>query len=321
MRKKPTRFCLNGLPEYTDEAILNEIRRVAALVDPEALTETRFKTFSRVGVSTVRRHFGTWREALRVAGLEHMYSSARATTQKMKVQFGKGMSDEQLTEMVREVARQLSVDTLTIEDFNQHAPINAATVRRRFGGWGKALTRAGLSPSRVQRRYTDEECLENLLRVWTHYGRPPRYHEMPTAPSMISVRAYIRRWGSWRKALEAFVDHMGSDENAARNDANSVLKASSATVKKSTSARRMTDGDSREIKLRLRYNILKRDAFRCVDCGRSPATTPGLELHVDHILPWSKGGKTVPSNLRTTCADCNIGKGDMVEQGHEGTGE
>ena len=57
----------------------------------------------------------------------------------------------------------------------------------------------------------------------------------------------------------------------------------------------------------LRYQILKRDGFRCQICGRSQED--GVVLHIDHIKPVSKGGKTIPSNLRVLCADCNLGKG------------
>lgn len=59
---------------------------------------------------------------------------------------------------------------------------------------------------------------------------------------------------------------------------------------------------------KLRYEILRRDNFKCVICGRS--ADDGITLHVDHIMPVSKGGKTVESNLRTLCADCNLGKSD-----------
>lgn len=56
----------------------------------------------------------------------------------------------------------------------------------------------------------------------------------------------------------------------------------------------------------LRYDVLKRDHFRCVICGRS--ADDGVILHVDHIIPVSKGGKTEIGNLRTLCEDCNLGK-------------
>lgn len=61
----------------------------------------------------------------------------------------------------------------------------------------------------------------------------------------------------------------------------------------------------------LRYDILARDQFRCVICGASAQI--GTRLHVDHIVPISKGGKSVPSNLRTLCERCNIGKGAKIE--------
>ncbi len=61
----------------------------------------------------------------------------------------------------------------------------------------------------------------------------------------------------------------------------------------------------------LRYDVMKRDGFRCVLCGRT--ADDGIKLHVDHILPVSKGGKTIMSNLRTLCEDCNRGKSDKYD--------
>lgn len=60
----------------------------------------------------------------------------------------------------------------------------------------------------------------------------------------------------------------------------------------------------------LRYDILKRDNFRCQICGSS--AQDGVKLHVDHIIPIAKGGKTVPNNLRTLCDRCNMGKSDKI---------
>ena len=68
----------------------------------------------------------------------------------------------------------------------------------------------------------------------------------------------------------------------------------------------------RNINLRLRYKVLKRDNFKCVICGRSPAKNPDIELQVDHIIPYSKGGETVIENLRTLCSECNLGKSDLM---------
>lgn len=61
----------------------------------------------------------------------------------------------------------------------------------------------------------------------------------------------------------------------------------------------------------LRYDIMRRDGFKCQLCGAS--AKDGVRLHVDHIIPVSKGGKTEPSNLRTLCERCNLGKRDKIE--------
>jgi len=61
-----------------------------------------------------------------------------------------------------------------------------------------------------------------------------------------------------------------------------------------------------------RYDILKRDGFRCQICGRTQLD--GAKLEVDHIIPVSKGGKTVMSNLQTLCDRCNIGKSNKVDE-------
>jgi hypothetical protein len=59
---------------------------------------------------------------------------------------------------------------------------------------------------------------------------------------------------------------------------------------------------------RLRFEIFKRDGFRCVYCGATPSQSL---LRVDHVCPVSKGGTNEPANLVTACHDCNGGKSDI----------
>jgi hypothetical protein len=56
----------------------------------------------------------------------------------------------------------------------------------------------------------------------------------------------------------------------------------------------------------LRMTIMRRDDFRCRMCGASGRD--GATLHIDHVTPVSRGGRTVTENLQTLCASCNIGK-------------
>ena len=62
----------------------------------------------------------------------------------------------------------------------------------------------------------------------------------------------------------------------------------------------------RAISTKTRFEVFKRDGFKCQYCG---ATPPGVLLHVDHILAVAAGGTNAMDNLVTACQPCNLGKG------------
>lgn len=63
---------------------------------------------------------------------------------------------------------------------------------------------------------------------------------------------------------------------------------------------------------KVRERILMRDNYTCQICGLSRKDEPHLALHVDHIVPVSKGGKTIDSNLQCLCWQCNLKKSDKT---------
>jgi hypothetical protein len=67
----------------------------------------------------------------------------------------------------------------------------------------------------------------------------------------------------------------------------------------------------RAVPLGLRFHVLLRDKVCCL-CGGSPAKN-GVDLHVDHIKPYSLGGLTVLDNLQALCSGCNLGKGNRSD--------
>ncbi|WP_413142999.1 HNH endonuclease [Escherichia coli] len=60
---------------------------------------------------------------------------------------------------------------------------------------------------------------------------------------------------------------------------------------------------------KIRFEVFKRDGFKCQYCGSS---APDVILHVDHINPVSKGGDNDMMNLITSCDSCNGGKSDKL---------
>ena len=57
------KFEITWLEDRSDEAVLAEIRRVAALVPDRRLTMDKFNSHSKIKSTAVRERFGSWSEA------------------------------------------------------------------------------------------------------------------------------------------------------------------------------------------------------------------------------------------------------------------
>ena len=64
----------------------------------------------------------------------------------------------------------------------------------------------------------------------------------------------------------------------------------------------------------LREQILSRDLHTCQSPNCNYCNLEGDNLHIDHILPISRGGKTTPQNLQVLCAKCNHDKFTKTNQ-------
>jgi 5-methylcytosine-specific restriction endonuclease McrA len=322
-------------PLYTREAIVEDLRRVSALLQDEPFTISVYSRIGRYSASCIKRQFGGWREALGQADLGDRYVGP-AVTERMKTQVSRTMTDDEILEQIRNVAARLGKPGLSGADIEANSEIKQSQMYRRFGSVSAALKRAGVEQVSHGRRYTEDEIFENLLNVWTHFGRPPAALEMDQLPSTVGKNAYIHRYGGWRKALKAFVERANSeaDDNPTPDSerhpstaterteptgspatvANSSPKVGSQTNARSrvprNTATTIRPEDRRDPSIGLRFKVLKRDLFKCVLCGDHPARNAECILHVDHVIPWSKGGKTREDNLRTLCATCNVGRGN-----------
>ena len=165
-------------------------------------------------------------------------------------------------------------------------------------GWSNALSLIGVKLSQPQKntKISEDELLEDILRLWIELGRQPTTTDLKNGLSLYPRRRFNARFGSWDEALSRFIEWVNSE--------GFISPESSATGLKKRST-------SRDINNRLRYKILQRDYFKCCICGASPATNQETKLHVDHITPWAKGGETIIENLQTLCQDCNLGKSDL----------
>jgi predicted transcriptional regulator len=300
------KFELDRLVDYSDDEILGEIRRVAALTPEPILSRAIFDNHAKVSSRAVRRRFGSWQAALERAGLPDRYSGA-PVTHKMRTSPARAADDKELLQDLKRVG-ELTGRSVTQVDVIREGRFAPTTYQRRFGSWSKALAAAGLNVAASGRRFTDEDLFENLLAVWTHYGRAPKSEEMSRPPSHATSYTYVARYGSWNRALAAFVERANVEAGESEMQPETAIEP--LVVPKGPETKR---DEVRKVSIGLRFAVFKRDRFRCVACGRSPSTHPDCILHADHTVPWSKGGLTKLENLRTLCSDCNIGRSNRYD--------
>ena len=212
------------------------------------------------------------------------------------VEYHKRVSDDEFCADLIRVAEKLTVQSFSAKQYDENGSYHSDTISRRFGCWTKALIRAGLTPGFSNRAFTTEELFENIEKVWIAKGKQPVRSDMNNKSlSSASSGAYLRRFGSWNAALQAFVEYINNEEES----------------QPPVSVQTDPFNRKREINLRTRFLVMQRDNFKCRLCGASPANNPEIVLQIDHIVPWSKGGKTTIENLQTLCSNCNLGKGNL----------
>lgn len=214
--------------------------------------------------------------------------------------FNRNVPDEDLLNNLIAMNEKLKAlgKRLTHRSYNEIGSYASSTFAVRFGSWNNALSKAGLILNE-EKNIPIEALFDNLKIVWIAKGRQPVIREMGDTPSKYTASVYSDRFGSWRKALGEFVTFVEQERYA-------VL---SSEVRVEIKNDPISNSAKRDPSLSLRFLVLKKNNFCCIACGRSPATVTGLQLEIDHINPWSKGGKTIEENLQTLCFDCNRGKG------------
>ncbi len=206
----------------------------------------------------------------------------------------KKINTQDLLDDLALVSQQLSKSP-TIEEYNANGKYESSVIIRRFGTWNDALHKVGLAIN--NRQWSEEELFNNLQEVWIKKGKQPARRDMDDKNfSKISSGAYLRHFNTWQEALNQFVQYINTEDSA---DIEVQPRVVSYTHK-----------TKRDISPRLRFIVFERDCNRCCACG---ATSSTVELEVDHIIPYSKGGETVLENLQTLCKRCNRGAGNMIK--------
>ncbi len=139
----------------SDEELINDVKRIAALLNKNALTITDYMKHGEFHFSTLHRRFHSWGEVMKKAGLH----SARSLPNPR-------ISDDVLINDVKRVSLLLNQNAVTKDDYNRYGKFNASTLQRRFQSWGNILEKAGLQQSiNYHPTMTDTELIMDVKQV------------------------------------------------------------------------------------------------------------------------------------------------------------
>lgn len=275
------------------EEFINDIKNVAIQLNKNTITQDEYKKNGKYHPSTVTKRLGSWFAVLEMADLLPSRSKM-------------GLSDNELIDDLIRVYSLIAPKPMTGLYYSQMGKHGLNTIIRRLGGWDSALAKANIPVRWSNKKIPDDALFEEIERVWVNNGKQPTYMQM-REQSKYSVGVYEKRFGGWRNALEEFIKYINSDDNA--DTISATVPELALDCNTSINNRHKTN---RNVNDRLRFKVFQRDSFKCCACGTSPAKNPAVELHVDHKIPWSKGGETTIDNLQTLCSKCNYGKSDVV---------
>lgn len=140
-------------------------------------------------------------------------------------------------------------------------------------------------------KYSSEICLSEILRYFksrgTNYGFLFRWKGKKGA--VIFIKAQINKTRR----------EYGLNEISVKIDYTSKPQKQSVKRKRTYIPRG------------LRKEVFMRDNYTCKECGAKKSD--GATLHIDHIIPVSKGGTDTLDNLQTLCSHCNLNKSNIIQ--------
>ena len=274
----------------SDEALLEDLSRAARQLGLQSIKMRDYNEIGRFHSATIANRFDGWNAALEKAGLETGKQS--------------NISNEELISDIKRVADRIAPQRLTQKIYDEKGKYTSTTINERLG-WNKTLIQLKLEVS-LRFNISEEELFKNIEAVWIKLGHAPGRRDMVKPLSQYSETPYKNRYGSWRKALEAFVEFINSDSKESPGLEEDV-EHTSVTERAEVPFRHKTKRDPSP---RQKVRVLIRDGNKCRLCG---VTVTGDNIHFDHIKPWSKGGETLVENLQVLCAKHNLAKGDFYE--------
>ena len=173
---------------YTDEELIKLLQALAKFLGRTPKVKDVESDINMPSAGAYIARFGSWNKTLETAG----FSPNR---------YYHGCTNEELIELLKAKIKSLGRIPVVRDIKADDSMPDPSLYWSRFGSWKKALEIAGFSP-KDNRRYTDEALIKLLQAKVERLGQVPKLENIESDVNMPSATAYIRRFGSWNKALE-----------------------------------------------------------------------------------------------------------------------
>lgn len=164
---------------------------------------------------------------------------------------------------------------------------------------------AGKGDDKIKSYMNDHRQDANADELWTYFESVIDWAKLKF-PKLRAPMASV----PWN---ELYDDYKDAPLDAATLDARiQELMADDEVQRKPGIYVYVLTGDERALNLRAFTDNQKREAYERQK-GICPFCDPGdfyelVEMHADHSVPWSKGGKTIAENCRVLCIEHNLSK-------------
>jgi hypothetical protein len=163
--------------------------------------------------------------------------------------------------------------------------------------WRATFDRHGMRKTKLFHSKEDAVAWENKQRIEHRHFADKKEKLRKSSTDLDELRANVKHLLSSPECTIADIfDYIMREVNLDYSFSKHVLQI----------ARNYIENKFKKVPASTRLSVLRRDNYVCQICGASGV---GVRLHVDHIVPRSRGGVDEERNLRTLCADCNLGKG------------
>ena len=274
----------------SDDELISDLQNVAMDLNTDAPKMSDYNNRGKYSSGTIMRRFNGWNNALVIAGL--------------RVNTHHAVTEVELYDDILKIADQIKPQKLTQQAYQRYGKYGVRTIQQRIG-WNRALKKLGLETT-LEICITDKELFNNIENLWILLGKQPGKRDLTKPNSNYSERPYTKRFESWRKALEAFVDYINSTDNAENNNPDELKQDIKTPIEEVYKHKTKRD-ISNSLKVRVLMRDLKNGRIKCSLCG---IPLCGPDIHYDHIKPWNKGGETVLENIQILCKPHNLSKSD-----------